>query len=71
METLMKTIGTKTVVQAKAAIREVKDSGRVQMGAVSPSFPPVRATPVNEVKDSGRVQMGAVSPSFPPVRATS
>jgi hypothetical protein len=63
----MQTIRTKSVVQAKAAIPEIEDGGRVQLGAVSPSFPPVRAAPAN-VKDRGKVEMGAVSPSFPPVR---
>jgi hypothetical protein len=63
----MQTISIKSVVQAKATIPETEDGGRVQLGAVSPSFPPVRATPAN-IKDRGKIEMGAVSPSFPPVR---
>jgi hypothetical protein len=54
-------------VALKRPTREIEDSKRVQMGAVSPSFPPVGATPT-EIRDRNRVQMGAVSPSFPPVR---
>lgn len=63
----MQTIGTKSVVQAKPTIPEIEDGGRIQMGALSPSFPPVRATPTS-VKDRGKIEMGALSPSFPPAR---
>jgi hypothetical protein len=63
----MQTIRTKDVVQAKAAIPASEDRGRVQMGAMTPSFPLVRATPAN-VKDRGKIEMGAMSPSFPPAR---
>jgi hypothetical protein len=63
----MQTIRTKDVVHAKAAIPAIEDHGRVQMGAMTPGFPPVRATPAN-VKDRGKIEMGAMSPSFSPVR---
>jgi hypothetical protein len=48
-------------------MHEVKDSGRVRIGATSPSFPAVRATPAC-AKDGEKLTMGATSPSFPPVR---
>jgi hypothetical protein len=57
-------IGTLT---AKTAPREIEDSGKVRVGNMSPSFPPVRTTPA-DVRDLGKVQMGNMSPSFPPVR---
>jgi hypothetical protein len=46
-----------------SAPRSVDDS-RVRMGAMTPSFPPTRATPP-AVKDEGPVQMGAMTPTFP------
>jgi len=45
--------------------RYVADDGRVRTGAISPAFPPVRATP-SPVRDDGKTQMGAISPAFPP-----
>ena len=44
-----------------------QDSGKVRMGTLSPSFPPVRTKPANLV-DNGRLRMGTLSPNFPPVR---
>jgi len=56
------------------------DSGKVQLGAVSPAFPPranvrvgalspafpaPRTSPVN-MSDTTKVRIGAVSPAFPP-----
>ncbi|HXW27896.1 MAG TPA: hypothetical protein VEK55_00925 [Xanthobacteraceae bacterium] len=63
----MKTIVTMDVVTATAPVSDVKDSGTVQIGALSPAFPPVRATPPS-VRDRRNVEMGALSPAFPPVR---
>jgi hypothetical protein len=51
----------------KRATRDIEDSGKVRVGNMSPSFPPVR-TPPADAKDPGKVQMGNMSPSFPPVR---
>jgi hypothetical protein len=59
--------GSQDLVTKKGSKADVFDSGRVQMGAVSPSFPPVRVAP-GQVKDIGKVHLGAVSPSFPPAR---
>jgi len=44
-----------------------KDDGKVRMGTLSPSFPPVHARPAN-LADSGRLRMGTLSPTFPPAR---
>jgi len=44
-----------------------QDNGKVRMGTLSPSFPPVRDRPAN-LADSGRLRMGTLSPTFPPVR---
>jgi hypothetical protein len=46
----------------------IKDDGRVRLGLMSPSFPPVRSTPRNAA-DNGQVRMGLMSPSFPLGRA--
>ncbi len=54
-----------TAAVARTPTREVEDNGTVQIGAISPSFPPARAAPV-EVKDHGKARIGAISPSFPP-----
>jgi len=62
-ETLMQTIVAMNVVSNP----EVKDGGRVQIGAISPSFPPLRAG--DHRKDETKVRMGAISPAFPPARA--
>jgi hypothetical protein len=59
-------------VEAKTAAAprmptQVEDSGRVRIGAISPSFAPVRAAPAS-TKDDAKVRLGAISPSFSPVR---
>ena len=54
-------------VAVKVTPSETRDSGKVRMGSLSPSFPAVRATPV-QTADSGKVRMGSLSPSFPAVR---
>ncbi len=56
-------------VAVKVTPSETRDSGKVRMGSLSPSFPAVRATPA-QTADSGKVRMGSLSPSFPAVRAT-
>jgi hypothetical protein len=48
--------------------RATQDSGRVRIGTVSPTFPPVRGDTPAILADSGQVRMGTVSPTFPPVR---
>jgi hypothetical protein len=48
---------------------EVRDSGKVRIGTMSPSFPAVRPTPT-DVSDTGKVRIGTMSPSFPTVRPT-
>jgi len=45
----------------------IMDDGKMRMGTMSPSFPPVRAKPAN-LTDDGRLRMGTMSPMFPPVR---
>jgi hypothetical protein len=40
------------------------DSGKVRLGLLSPSFPPVRTTPPSAA-DKGQVRIGLLSPSFP------
>jgi hypothetical protein len=51
----------------KSQTREIEDSGKVQIGNMTPSFPPVRTTPTG-AKDSNKVEIGNMTPSFPPVR---
>ena len=48
--------------------RATQDSGRVRIGTVSPTFPPVRGDTPATLADRGQVRMGTVSPTFPPVR---
>jgi hypothetical protein len=45
-----------------------QDSGRVRIGTMSPTFPPVRGAASATSADSGQVRMGTMSPTFPPVR---
>ena len=42
-------------VQVKLSPAEVRDSGKVRIGTMSPSFPAVRQTPAN-VADTGKVR---------------
>jgi hypothetical protein len=53
---------------AAGANRATQDSGRVRIGTVSPTFPPVRGDTPATLADGGQVRMGTVSPTFPPVR---
>jgi hypothetical protein len=48
-------------------VLQIKDEGRVQMGYMTPSFPPVRR-PAIRVDDKGKVRMGYMTPAFPPGR---
>ena len=43
----------------------ISDSGKIRIGSLSPTFPPVRGGPAN-ISDGGNVKMGAYSPAFPP-----
>lgn len=45
----------------------IEDNGKLRIGTLSPSFPPVHAKPA-AVADSGRLRMGTLSPTFPPAR---
>jgi len=45
----------------------ISDSGKVQVGALSPAFPTVRRGPDNATA-TPKVRIGAVSPAFPPTR---
>jgi hypothetical protein len=45
----------------------IQDRGKVRMGTMSPTFPPVRTKPAN-FADSGRIRLGTMSPTFPPLR---
>jgi len=65
METTVEKIGADKVVGASNATTE--DNGRVRMGTLSPSFPPVHSKPAS-VDDKGQVRIGLMSPSFPPAR---
>jgi hypothetical protein len=47
---------------------EIRDRGKVRIGEMSPSFPPMRRTPAN-TSDSGKVSLGAYTPAFPPPRS--
>ena len=47
--------------------RDVRDSGKVRIGAMSPSLPAVRPTP-QQLADKAKVRIGAMSPSLPSYR---
>jgi len=51
-------------VTEKPAVRDTKDSAKVQIGAMTPSFPPVKA-PSKATKDGDKIRMGAMTPAFP------
>jgi hypothetical protein len=52
------------VMENAAAPRDTQDSGAVAIGAMTPSFPPVKVS-AKESKDSNRVRMGAMTPLLP------
>jgi hypothetical protein len=51
-------------ITEKATIRDTKDSAKVQIGAMTPSFPPVKVPP-RALKDGDKIRMGAMTPAFP------
>ena len=55
----MKTV--KPQVHEKSAVRDGQDSAKVRLGAMTPTFPPVKVAP----KASGKMRMGAMTPAFP------
>ena len=59
----VKEVGAEKV--ARSSTSATQDDGKVRMGTLSPSFPPVHASPAN-LADSGRLRMGAMSPMFRP-----
>lgn len=66
MEVAVKSMSAEKVVNTRDPATE--DNGKVRMGTMSPSFPPVRDRPAN-LADSGRLRMGTMSPTFLPARA--
>ena len=58
----MKEITAEKVVKTPSPA--TKDNGKVRMGLLSPSFPPVCVKPA-KVADNGKVRLGLLSPSFP------
>jgi hypothetical protein len=62
MEVTVKTISEDKVVNTRHPVTE--DDGKVRMGTLSPSFPPVRDRPAN-LADAGRLRIGTLSPTFP------
>ena len=58
----MKKVGEEKVVNTRSPA--IQDDGKVRMGTLSPTFPPVRDRPAN-LADSGRLRMGTLSPTFP------
>jgi len=62
MEIAVKPTSEEKVVNTEGQATE--DHGKVRMGTMSPSFPPVRDKPAN-LADSGRLRMGTMSPTFP------
>ena len=62
MEVAVKEVSAEKVVSSRSPAAE--DNGKVRMGTLSPSFPPVRDKPAN-LADAGRLRMGTMSPTFP------
>lgn len=54
-------------MQVQVSPSQVRDSGKVRMGSLSPTFPAPRAQTA-ETADKGKVRMGSLSPAFPAVR---
>ena len=48
----------------KVPARDTLDSGKVKLGAWSPSLPVMQTVPAN-VKDAAKVRLGAWGPSLP------
>ena len=51
-------------VAEKPAVRDANDSAKVQIGAMTPNFPPVKVPP-KALKDGDKIRMGAMTPAFP------
>jgi hypothetical protein len=47
----------------RPATANIKDSGKVELGGISPSLTPVRVTPLT-VADTGRVKLGGIAPAI-------
>ena len=62
MEIAVKSISAEKVVNTRHPA--IEDNGKVRLGLMTPSFPPVRVSPT-DVADNGRVRLGLMSPSFP------
>jgi hypothetical protein len=62
MEVAVKEVGEEKVVNTRDLA--TADDGKVRMGTMSPSFPPVHNRPAT-VADSGRLRIGTMSPTFP------
>jgi hypothetical protein len=54
-------------VSTKESPALIFDNGRVRIGDMSPSFPPVRDSATN-TRDRRNVRIGDMSPAFPAVR---
>jgi hypothetical protein len=65
MEMTVKQTEPKKVVHTRDPA--TADDGKVRMGLMSPSLPPVHDGPANSA-DAGRLRMGTMSPTFPPAR---
>ena len=65
MEVAVKDVGAEKVVTIRSPA--IAYDGKVRMGTMSPTFPPVRDRPAN-LADTGRLRMGTLSPTFPPSR---
>ena len=53
-----------TVMDKLAAARDIQDSGAVAIGAMTPSFPPLKVSR-RPSKDCSQVRMGAMTPLLP------
>jgi hypothetical protein len=62
MEATVTEIGAEKVLTTRNPA--IADSGKVRLGLLSPSFPPVRTAP-RGAADNGQVRIGLMSPSFP------
>ena len=47
----------------KPAAQDIRDSGAVAIGAMTPAFPPVKSDPA-ETKDCKKLRIGAMTPFF-------
>lgn len=53
-----------SVIDRPADARDIKDSGAVAIGAMTPSFPPAKVSP-RQTNDGNKVRMGAMTPLLP------